>query len=274
MNFIGVDLAWGERNGTGLCVVSKDGVIDATCRRTLDEIVSWLDPYTNVDCLVAIDAPLIVQNPSGRRPCEDLISRCFGRYEAAAHSSNLANPSFRTGGRASELARRLALDTDPSLTIGSPTCRAIEVYPHTALVALFGLPRTLKYKGKRGRTLAGRQQEFATCAALLESLSAANPPLDLGASQRWIELTEEIRLAQTGAGLDRAEDELDSYICAYTALYYWTHGLDRCRIFGETETGYIVTPVSVDQGAWLDRVVGDREMASTATHHKGGGRHR
>ncbi len=71
-----------------------------------------------------------------------------------------------------------------------------------------------------------------------------------------MELTDEIRSAPTGAGLDRAEDELDSYICAYTALYYWTHGLDRCRIFGETDTGYIVTPVSVDQGAWLDRAVG------------------
>ena len=205
---LGVDLAWGERNGTGLCVLSKDRVINATRLRTLDDIVDWLNPYTTADCVVAIDAPMIVRNVSGRRPCEDLISRCFGRYEAAAHSSNLSNPSFRTGGRGSELARRLALDTNPLLTAGGPTRRALEVYPHTALVALFGLPCTLKYKGKRGRTVAARKQEFARCVEFLESLSAADPPLDLGASQRWMELTDEIRSAPTGAGLDRAEDRV------------------------------------------------------------------
>jgi predicted RNase H-like nuclease len=259
MNFVGVDLAWGERNGTGLCVLRGDHAVDSTRLRTLDDIVGWLSPYTIRDCLVAIDAPLIVRNSTGRRPCEDLISRCFGKYEAGAHSSNLANSSFRTGGRASELADRLGLETDPVLSAGSPIRRAIEVYPHTALVALFGLPLTLKYKGKQGRTLAYQQQEFATSTALMESLSEVDPPLRLTASQRWIDLTEEIRSATTGAGLDRAEDEFDSYICAYTALYYWTHGLDRCRIAGDTETGYIVTPVSADQGACLDVTVRDQK---------------
>lgn len=262
MNFVGVDLAWGERAGTGMCVISVDHVVDTTRLRTLDDIVAWLSPYTSEDCIVAIDAPLIVRNPTGRRPCEDLISRCFGRYEASAHSSNLGNASFRTGGRASELARSLSLETDPAITAGAPVRRAIEVYPHTALVALFGLPLTLKYKGKRGRTLSSRQAEFARCAALLESLATADPPVRLRESSRWVTLTEELRTATTGAALDRAEDELDSYICAYTALYYWTHGIDRSRIFGDTETGYIVTPVSAEQAAWLDVALGERSTGA------------
>jgi predicted RNase H-like nuclease len=252
MNFVGVDLAWGERSGTGLCVLLGEHVVDATRLRSLDDIVSWLTPYTSGDCIVAIDAPLIVRNQSGRRACEDLISRCFGKYEAGAHSSNLANACFRTGGRARELARRLGLDTDPAMPGGAPVRRALEVYPHTALVALFDLPVTLKYKAKRGRTLSSRQAEFARCASLLESLATAEPPIRLGNSPRWIDLTEEIRSATTGAGLDRAEDELDAYICAYTALHYWVHGLDRSRIVGDTESGYIVTPVAAEQARWLD----------------------
>jgi predicted RNase H-like nuclease len=64
---------------------------------------------------------------------------------------------------------------------------------------------------------------------------------------------EEITTATTGAALDRAEDELDAYICAYISLYYWTHGLTRCRVVGDTMSGYIVTPVSQEQAACLDQ---------------------
>jgi hypothetical protein len=66
----------------------------------MDDIVEWLLPYTAGDCLVATDAPLVVRNTTGRRPCEQLVSRCFGRYEASAHSSNLSLPSLPGGGSA------------------------------------------------------------------------------------------------------------------------------------------------------------------------------
>lgn len=35
----------------------------------------------------------------------------------------------------------------------------------------------------------------------------------------------------------------DAYVCAYTALYYWYWGTEHCEVIGDTETGYIVTPV-------------------------------
>ena len=253
MNFIGVDLAWGERSGTGLCVLSPDEVVASARLHNLNDIADWISRYSSRDCLVAIDAPMIVRNQTGRRPCESLISRCFGRYEASAHSSNLANPSFKTGGRANELVRLLGLDTSPVFSTRSSVRRAIEVYPHTALVALFDLPTTLKYKAKRSRTVQSRLQAFEVCIELMESLSTAEPPLDLNGTRFWRDLTTEINCCATGAALDRAEDELDGYICAYTALYYWYHGLDRCRIVGDTSSGYIVTPVSSDQAKWLDR---------------------
>jgi predicted RNase H-like nuclease len=56
------------------------------------------------------------------------------------------------------------------------------------------------------------------------------------------------------------EDELDAYVCAYLALHYWTHGLDRNRVVGDLDTGYIVTPAMARQRACLDR-----EWAAVAT---------
>jgi predicted RNase H-like nuclease len=48
------------------------------------------------------------------------------------------------------------------------------------------------------------------------------------------------------------EDELDAFVCAYVAAYYWTHGTRRCRVVGDLESGYIVTPVSERQARCLD----------------------
>jgi predicted RNase H-like nuclease len=163
--------------------------------------------------------------------------------------------AFRDGGRALRLASRLGLDVDPRLdgeAIGIR--RIIEVYPHPALVALFDLPKCLKYKGKRGRTVMSRKEEFERCIRLLESLDRAMPKLGLASATKWIDLKAELRLALTDPALDRAEDELDAFVCAYTASYYWTHGMRRCRVVGDVRHGYIVTPVSADEGECIDQL--------------------
>jgi predicted RNase H-like nuclease len=262
VKFIGVDLAWteGKRSGTGLCVMTTEGVVDSCRLQTLDDIVDWIRAHTTNDCLVAIDAPLIIENKSHQRPCEKLISRCFRSYEAGAHSSNLTMPWFSSGGRAKELAKQLDLDINPYFDPGSAGRRAIEVYPHPALVALFRLDRSLKYKRTGGRKREERRPEFATLTRLMESLSTFPPPaIDVGRSTHWADLKRKIDDAPSGAALDRAEDELDAYVCAYIALYYWTHGLEGCRVVGDTATGYIVTPVSKEQADCLDRSASDLE---------------
>jgi predicted RNase H-like nuclease len=194
MTFVGVDLAWGERARTGLCVVSAGRVLDSRLVRTFDEILAWISPRTTGPCLVAIDAPLVVVEPHGRRPCEDAIGRWMGAREAAAHSSNTSNPSFANGTRAGGLAAALDLEIDPHFAPGEPLRRAIEVYPHPALVALFDLPRSLKYKAKRGRTLESRVAAFRVLTAHLERLRRARPPLETTVGNpRWTALMAALR---------------------------------------------------------------------------------
>jgi predicted RNase H-like nuclease len=256
MRFAGVDLAWGRRSGTGLCVVESGQALSSTRLVDDESLLTWLGPHIGGACLVAFDAPLIVTNPSGRRPCERKISRCFGSAQASAHSSNLGMPSFRDGGRAARLARSLKLSVDPVFTPQMAISRAIEVYPHPATVALFDLPFTLKYKARRGRTLDTRRAAFRELVRLVETLDQADPPLDVTSSPRWAHLAGGVEVAGASE-LDRLEDELDAYLCAYIALYYWTHGLSRCRVVGDTADGYIVTPVTPQQASCLDAVSAD-----------------
>jgi predicted RNase H-like nuclease len=254
VRFVGIDLAWGDRGGTGLCAVEAGRVL-ASARVTTDaEIIEWVTPYLAADVLAAIDAPLIVTNTTGRRPCERAISHCFGAHHAGAHSSNLGLPAFAKGVRGERIAKALGLNVDPTFEPRSRIQRAIEVYPHPAIVALFDLQLTLKYKAKRGRTTSGRCTAFRELLAHLEALVQAEPPLDVSACARWEWMRTVVEHAPNGAALDRAEDELDAYVCAYVAHYYWTHGTTRCRVVGDLESGYIVTPVSPAHARCLDAV--------------------
>lgn len=238
MHYVGVDLAWGQRNPTGLAVLDAAG---ALCHLSVagddDDVLAQLRPYVTDDCVVAVDAPLVVRNPSGNRPCESALNRDFRRFDAGAHPANTGLAWFADGGRGSRLCAELDLDLNPR----SPGVRrALEVYPHAASVVLFGLPRTLKYKQKHGRDLAQLRSELLRLIGFLEDLSAAIPPLLLR-TPAWAALTESVGAATSKAQLRRAEDPIDAVLCAYVARYVAERPQD-VTVYGDTETGCIVTP--------------------------------
>lgn len=251
MHFIGVDLAWGERNPTGVAVASDQGqVLRLTACRTDDEIIDLLTPYTGGACLVAIDAPLIVRNATGNRPAEVELNRDFRRFDAGAHPSNLAKPEFMNGPRGARICERLGLDMDP---LSAAPRRAIEVYPHPATVALFRLGRTLKYKNKSGRDLEGLRSELLLLMTLIEDLASAQPALRVdGAGSSWRKLVESVQSATRKSELRVAEDQVDAVVCAYVALFA-TWQPERTTIYGDYQTGYIVTPQLPDDLTPLPR---------------------
>lgn len=239
MYFAGVDLAWAGRNPTGVAVVDSGGVLLSVCAvRDDDEILAALHPYVQDDCLVAFDAPLVVNNPTGQRPAEAALNHDFCRYEAGAHPCNTGKPEFVDGPRAGRLAAALGLDVDPR----SPAARrAIEVYPHAATVALFRLERTLKYKAKPGRSVERLKSELLLLMDGVERLARAPVPLRVAGHDGWIALRRAVAAAQRKSELRRAEDPVDAVVCAYVALYAQRSPRD-VTIYGDLETGYIVTP--------------------------------
>lgn len=243
MHVVGVDLAWGEKNPTGLAVVDADGgLVHVSAVRTDDEVVDAVAPYVVGDCVVAIDAPLIVVNPTGNRPAEALLNKDFARFDAGAHPSNTGKPEFRDQPRAARIAARLGLDANPR---SGRARRAIEVYPHPATVALFRLGRTLKYKQKPGRDLEGLRAELLTLVGLVEGLAQADPPLHVTAHETgaaaWAALRTAVERAGRKSELRVVEDQVDAVVCAYVGLLA-ARAPERLTTYGDGETGYIVTP--------------------------------
>lgn len=235
MYFVGLDLAWGEKNRTGVAVVDADGrLLHVSTVQDDASIEEAVAPFVGADCLVAIDAPLIVKNPTGYRPCETALNRDFQQFEAGARPAYSQRPEFENP-RGARIAAALTLDVNPA---SNATRRAIEVYPHPATVALFGLPQTLKYK--RG-AFEDRQRELLQLMTLIEGLDKATPRLRVNHNVSWVELRKRIAAATRPGQLDRDEDPVDAVVCAYVALYS-SHRPDDVTVYGDFATGYIVTP--------------------------------
>jgi predicted RNase H-like nuclease len=235
MHFVGLDLAWGEKNQTGVAVIDSGGrLLHVGGAQDDASIEAAIAQFVNGECLVAIDAPLIVNNATGYRLCETALNRDFQRFEAGARPAYTDKPEFKDP-RATRIATSLGLDMDP--TSGGAR-RAIEVYPHPATVVLFGLEKTLKYK--RG-VFEARQRELLRLMTMIEGLDKATPRLRVNHNVAWVELRKRVEAATRPSQLDRDEDPVDAVICAYVALY-WYHRPEDVTIYGDFETGYIVTP--------------------------------
>jgi len=237
--FVGVDLAWGERNPTGVAVVDAAGVLRHVGRAGGDDdVLAQVQPYAAGPCVVAIDAPLVVVNTAGNRPCEAALNRDFRRFDAGAHPANTGLAWFADGGRGARLCRALRLELDPHKPAER---RALEVYPHAASVALFHLPKTLKYKQKPGRDVATLRSELLRLIGFLETLRTAEPTLDFRACPAWADLKDAVAQAERKSQLRRAEDPIDAVLCAYIARFAHERPGD-VAIYGEPGTGCIVTP--------------------------------
>lgn len=236
MHAVGIDLAWGLRSPTGLAVVDDAGrLVRIAAARTDEEVVAFVEPFLQDGVVAGIDAPLIVVNPAGSRPAEQALGRDFRRFQAGCHPSNTGKPEFAAGTRGARVADLLGLTLDHE----ADGPRALEVYPHAATVALFDLPRILRYKAKPGRDLPLLRAE------LLRLMDLAAGVVDVGpqapAHAVWAALRGTVEEAGTKAALRRVEDQVDAVVCAHVA-WLAIHEPAALTTYGDPDTGVIVTP--------------------------------
>lgn len=251
MTFVGIDLAWSARNRSGGAVIRGDERGGAFVHARLlggdEQILEYIDTHADTGpCIVGVDAPLWVPNETGRRLGEAEIGAAFGRYQAGAHPANRARLAKDGVVRGEALVAALearGFAHAPMIEVGTPVRQVIEVFPHPAMVAIFGLPRTLKYKIKANRSREFLNQEWKRYQQYLLDLCEGDPPLH---GHEAI-LDQPVALLK-GRGLKDYEDQIDALFCAYICMYGFRWGAARCRVFGTVESGYIFTPVP--EGMW------------------------
>lgn len=246
MIYIGLDLAWSERNPSGLACLSGDPtgatLVDPPATlRDLEAIVDYVDRrVADGPAIIAVDAPLRVPNATGCRPADAALTAAFRRYEAGAHPANrrlLARHGVVRGERLVELLESLGFRYVAQIEAGAEDRLVTEVFLHPAMIALFGLERTLKYKARPGRAMGLRLTEWRRYQTYLRALRDADPPL-----RGHIPLLDADVTALRGRALKTYEDRLDALFCAYIALYAHRWGAARCWVFGDARHGSILTP--------------------------------
>lgn len=240
MMLAGIDLAWTDKNATGIAYGELDGNT-LTVKHVGADVMTpsqiRADLADKNVTGVAVDAPLIIKNQAGMRECERLIGREFGSRKASCMPTNLtAYPNHP----AVELATQL--ESDGFSHIESKNKWQVECYPHPALITVFGLAERLKYKRKKGMRVADQQYGLNRLGALLRSLEMS-PVLKLrmpsDVELKHFNFGQEHLLS--GKALKTYEDKLDAIVCLYVAAL---HAMKQTVVHGTKDNGYIVVPKS------------------------------
>jgi predicted RNase H-like nuclease len=253
VKFVGVDIAWSEKNPSGVAVIEADGTITRASGsvRSNQDICDFAELRAGQDAVIAIDAPLIVKNSNKQRPVERELTQVFGLYEAAPYPANLSNPAFQETGRIKRfvsILERLGFEQQPIVKKQEAQRAFLEVFPSPAQVILFpwvthnghGHCRPPRYKYKPKRSWVETQCEWEIYRARLLSLRAREPSLMFSTEVKQLLNVDSEGL--TGVRYKILDDLLDGVFCAYLAYYLWYWGADRSCVMGDTATGYVVLP--------------------------------
>lgn len=245
MKFLGIDLGWSS-GASGLCCLEWSDrclhLLNLDRQQATTDILNWIDHWASPTepAMIAVDAPTLIPNTTGMRLPDKLTHQHFRHYHAGCYPANLGRPFAQ---RTVEFGLSLEARSFAHAPVIAPKKLGrfqIEVYPHPAIVHLFGLNRILKYK--KG-TLAERRLELMKLRQyILDILPTLTPTLNLSSSS--VGLCDSLpEIPATGTALKAVEDQLDSLICAYIAAHWWYWGSDRNWVLGDAATGYIVVPV-------------------------------
>lgn len=254
---LGIDSAWTETQPSGVALLRGDGgawqcLGLAPSYRSFvaiarGEKVDWSRPVVpsapDVACLseaaaalagaavdvVAIDMPLSTKAIEGRRTADHLISRAFGARGCSVHSPSAIRPGrIADDLRKRYLARGYPLATATTIVGRSPAL--VEVYPHTALLALLGADYRVPYKIARARNYRNlrdlsaaerRTRILAEWTRIFEALAGTIHGIELPLPSN----------AKSNSALKRYEDVLDALICAWVGIEYLA---GRARAFGDS----------------------------------------
>jgi len=230
---IGVDLAWGEKKHDGVCFLELNGKSGTVVgfgypqgdRELMELVMKAIPGYRTV--FVTVDAPIVCPNKTGTRPVDRLTHRMFHKEHAACHPAN--STKCPRPPRLARLMRKVGFQVGWEPRTGKKTVS--EVYPHPAMVRMFGLPRIIKYK--KG-SVADRRKEFRRLQRLIRKCLkkkflglAIGPETKSLLAQRWSK---------------PVEDRTDALFCALIGLWHWMHLGRKSEVIGDRKTGFILLP--------------------------------
>ena len=208
--YIGIDLAWGEKNLSGFCALRVEKnrlkILEVNLLKSIEDIVQEIRKYKDDKVFVGIDAPLVVQNETGNREIEKKFNKDFAKYSISMLPVNRKiltkySPKIRSEELFSKLTKLgFKRDYNSNKVI-------FEVYTHSTIAMCFNNHKILPYKRKKGRDTTFIREQLSIYKKYLKTVISSH------------EIFKVDMATLKGKKLKNYEDKLDAITCAYTMKY-------------------------------------------------------
>jgi len=230
--YIGIDLAWGDKNLSGFCVLTPYKkslkIIDIKLLKSIDDIVTEIRKYKDNKVYIGLDAPLLVPNEDGNRECEKLFNKDFAKYKVSMLPVNRKLLTKYNSNIRSEILYKRLLEDGFERNYNSDKV-IFEVYPHSTIAMLFNNHKILPYKRKKGRNTEFIREQLVIYKKYLAKVIFPHTILKSDVA------------SLKGQGLKSFEDMLDAITCAYTI--YFCQNNER-KFYKVDDEDTFVTPIS------------------------------
>lgn len=260
---LGIDAAWTAGQPSGVALVAGSGSTWRLvgCAASYQRFLALADPALMAEVrpmgmvppvaalldaarqlcgmpvdLVAVDMPMARLPITGRRHCDNEISRVYGGRKCGTHSASAARP----GPISAALTLGAARGGYPLLTIGAASPGLVEVYPHPALLELTGAQMRLPYKAAK----AAKYWPEATPVQRRERLAGQWAIIVAALEGEIAGVADALPLPSpdaVGWRLKAFEDTMDAVICAWVGRCVLE---GRARAHGD-EDGTIWVPAPI-----------------------------
>jgi len=212
-------LAWTYKKETGLCIISEDRtIIELSAEVYSDEaIVEKLLIYKDEPMIIAIDAPLIVNNEQGSRSAERLFMKA--KINGIHHSVFNCSRSYLEktyGSIRGEILVKKLLEALPNIGVSTEpmvnSSSIIEVFPSGSVSGIFPELSPIKYKYK---PKLGFERAINEMNRLIDAFDASERNDEL---KGFIRRFNKVDLAITKKTFKTLEDQMDALLCAFGML--------------------------------------------------------
>jgi len=230
--FIGIDLAWGEKNLSGFSVLQEDKkklkILEISLIKSIDEIILAIQKYKDYNVYIGVDAPLVIPNQTANREIEKNFNKDFSKYKISMLpvNRNLLT-KYSQNIRSEDLF--LSLSKLGFIRDYKSDKVIFEVYTHSTIAVCFNNFKILPYKRKKGRDTEFIKEQLCIYQNYLKKVLKTNDILKENISRL------------RGQKIKDFEDKLDSLTCAYS-MYYCLYNEKKFYQIDAVNT--FVTPIS------------------------------
>lgn len=244
---LGIDAAWTEREPSGVALVegapgawravsaapSYEAFVAGSrgapvewhrskfigCWPRMQQLIEAAQRMTAADLsVVALDMPVANVPFESRRAADTAVSKAFGGRGCGTHSPSSVRPGSLGRSLMGQLqAQGFPLATTAALDNGGPC--TLEVYPHTAVLALLPCEYRLPYKVSRSIKYWPGTSVGERVSRILSKMELINTRLAAVFGDAPVPLPHAQDVATLGA-LKKYEDVLDALVCAWVGVRF------------------------------------------------------